>query len=198
MHLLHGMHTDKCILYVIYIHTHTHIYIYFSMLYYNKSLKKKYWIEFCKQWEALKVLVNGRIRPSGTFVFVYFFLNVIFRIKLLIFFFLNFVLLLTSYVWDHFCCHHIGRLVFSLCNFMRKLPGLMDASFSWRMYSWQWNWDSKSMSQTWYPIFERLLGKPKDILICLCASRKLELDKALRPNAESYQPGINEKCETSP
>lgn len=48
------------------------------------------------------------------------------------------------------------------------------------------------------PQFERLLGKPKDILICLCASRKLELDKALRPNAESYQPGINEKCETSP
>ena len=56
----------------------------------------------------------------------------------------------------------------------------------------------QSMSQGWYPIFERLLGKPKDILICLCASRKLELDKALRPNAESYQPGINEKCETSP
>ena len=80
-------HWQMYIVCYIYTHTHTHIYIYFSMLYYNKSLKKKYWIEFCKQWEALKVLVNGRIRPSGTFVFVYFFLNVIFRIKLLIFFF---------------------------------------------------------------------------------------------------------------
>ena len=49
-----------------------------------------------------------------------------------------------------------------------------------------------------YSIFERLLGKPKEILICLCASRKLELDEAPGPNAESYQPGINEKCETSP
>lgn len=55
-----------------------------------------------------------------------------------------------------------------------------------------------TFSQSWYPIFERLLGKPKEILICLCISRKLELDEALGPNAESYQPGINEKCETSP
>ena len=134
--------------------------IYICMLYYNKNLKKKYWIEFCKQWEALKFLVNGRIRPSGTFVFVFFFLNVIFGIKLLIFFF-NFVLLLTSYVWDHFCCHHIGRWVFSLCNFMRKLTWLMDASFSWRMYSWQWNWDSNQWARAGTPYLKDFLANPK-------------------------------------
>jgi hypothetical protein len=33
------------------------------------------------------------------------------------------------------------------------------------------------------------------MLICLCASGKYDLDKASRPNVESYQPGINEKYE---
>lgn len=35
-----GMHSGKW--YIVY-------YIYFCMLYYNKNLKKKHWIEFCKQ-----------------------------------------------------------------------------------------------------------------------------------------------------